>query len=147
MKLTTLECNRQIAASPEEVYDVWIDPESPGGPWFSPNNDKQQSKTILAAKVDGLFYHSVSVPAQNMVFTHYGRFTRMERGAVVEHTWVSEATQGRESVVTTTFTAVDGGTLVRLTHSGLPDDDHAKQRLAGWQWVLGALAQRLGKSR
>lgn len=145
MKLTTITCHRQIAASPDEVFDVWTDPSCPGGPWFGPNNDKQQSKVILAAKVDGLFYHFVAVPAQAMTFTHYGRFTRMERGAVVEHTWVSEDTQGRESVVTTTFTAKDGGTYVELTHAGLPDDEKAKQRLAGWQWVLGALSQKLGK--
>lgn len=143
MKLTTLECHRQIAASPEDVFDVWIDPHCPGGPWFSPQNDKQQSKIIFAAQVDGLFYHCVIAGGQR--WAHYGRFTHLERGVRVEHTWVCEATQGRESLVTTTFEARDGGTFVKLVHAGVPDDDTGRHQLAGWQWILGALGDTLGK--
>ncbi len=56
---------RQIPASPAEVYDVWIDPTCPGGPWFGPNNEHQKSKVIFDGKVDGLLYHSVTAQAQS----------------------------------------------------------------------------------
>jgi uncharacterized protein YndB with AHSA1/START domain len=143
MNLTTLEAHRQIPATPEQVYDVWIDPDCPGGPWFAPNNEHQQGKTILDAKVDGLFYHRVA--ANGGAWIHYGRFTKLERGALVEHTWVCEATQGRESTVTTTFEAKDGGTFVRLVHTGVPDDEVGRQQDAGWKWILGALADTMKK--
>ena len=100
MKLTNLELSRQIPATPEEVYDVWIDPRHPGGPWFGPQTEHQQSKVILDAKVDGLFYHRVTAGGQSWI--HYGRFIQLERGKLAEHTWVCEATKGRESIVTTT---------------------------------------------
>lgn len=138
VKTTSLECHRLIPASPEEVYDVWIDPTCPGGPWFGPDTEQQQSKVILDAKVDGLFYHRVTAGGQSWI--HYGRFTELARGKVAAHTWVCEATQGRESLVTTTFEPRDGGTFVKVVHEGVPDDDAGRGQDAGWQWILGALA-------
>lgn len=143
MKLTNLECSRQIPASPDEVYDAWMDPTCPGGPWFSPQTEQQQSKLIFDGKVDGLFYHCVAAGGQRWI--HYGRFTQLDRGKVAEHTWVCEATQGRESIVTTTFEPRDGGTFVKVTHAGVPDDEQGQGQRAGWQWILGALAERMAK--
>lgn len=140
-KLTKLEVSRQIPASPDDVYDVWTDPACPGGPWYGPQTEQQQSKVILDAKVDGLFYHRVSAYGQNWI--HYGRFTELERGVRVAHTWVCEATKGLESTVTTTFEARDGGTFVRIVHDGIPDDEEGRGQDAGWQWVLGALAEAM----
>jgi uncharacterized protein YndB with AHSA1/START domain len=143
VKTIDLEFHRQIPASPDEVYDVWIDPTCPGGPWFSPTDDHRKSRIILDAKVDGLFYHRVDAGGQ--AWTQYGRFTRLERGKVAEHTWVCEATKGRESVVTTTFEARDGGTFVTIVHAGVPDDEEGRAQKAGWSWILGALADAMAK--
>lgn len=143
MNLISIECTRQIAASPDEVYAVWIDPRCPGGPWYGPSTAHQQSKVIFDAKVDGLFYHRVEAGGQAWV--HYGRFIALEPGRRVEHTWVCEATRGRESIVTTTFEARDGGTFVTLVHAGVPDDEAGRGQRAGWSWVLGALAESVNK--
>lgn len=143
--LTTLECHRQIPAAPDEVYDVWIDATCPGGPWFAPTNERQTGKVILDAKVDGLFYHRVSV--NELSFIHYGRFIELARGERVRHTWVCEATHGRESTVTTTFEAKAGGTLVTIVHEGVPDDDAGRHQNNGWKWALSALADSLTKRK
>jgi uncharacterized protein YndB with AHSA1/START domain len=145
MKLTDLECTRQINASPEEVYDVWIDPTCPGGPWYAPQTDGMASKILFTAKVDGLFYHRVS--RGDATWAHYGRFTQLERGKLAEHTWVSEDTQGRESIVTTTFEAKDGGTFVRLTHTGVPDTEKGNGHKMGWQWCLNMLADKMASRK
>jgi hypothetical protein len=87
------------------------------------------------------------VNANGGSWCHYGRFIRLERGKVAEHTWVSEATKGRESIVTTTFEPREGGTLVTVKQTGIPDDGDGQRHDAGWQWVLGQLAERLGKLR
>ena len=97
MKLTDLTVARTIAAPAEEVFDVWIDPKSPGGPWFGAQH------VILNAAVDGLFYLGVQ---------HEGRSW---------HTWVSEATKGVESVVAVSFEARGDETEVTLRHTGVPD--------------------------
>ena len=143
IKLTSLEITRQIPAPPDDVYDAWIDPHCPGGPWFSPQSAQQQSKILFDAKVDGLFYHRVAAAGQTWI--HYGLFLRLERGKLAEHTWVCEATKGLESIVTTTFEARDGGTFVKVVHAGFPDDEAGRAQDMGWKWVLGALAESMAK--
>ncbi|CAN5859032.1 hypothetical protein BH11MYX2_BH11MYX2_05840 [soil metagenome] len=145
MNLTSIECNRQIPAAPQDVWDVWTDPHHPGGPWFSPQGNGMSSKIILDKKVDGLFYHCVTRGDASWV--HYGRFTQLEPGALVEHTWVCEATKGRESIVTTRFEATDGGTFVTITQTGIPDDEEGRAQDAGWQWTLGMPADVMSKRK
>ncbi len=69
---TELTVTRMISAPPQDVYDVWIDPKSPGGPWYG------AAKAIVNATVDGLFYHAMEFEGRN--WPHYGRFTKLERG-------------------------------------------------------------------
>jgi uncharacterized protein YndB with AHSA1/START domain len=134
MKTCDLTVSRTIAASPEEVFDVWLDPRSPGGPWFG------AERAILNPVIDGLFYHAVQHAGRT--WPHYGRFVRLERPGTIEHTWVSEATQGIETVVTLTLEPQGGKTQVTLRHAGVPDDDMGRQHQDGWDWMLSALGDR-----
>ena len=34
MKLTDITVVRTIPASAEKVFDLWMNPKSPGGPWY-----------------------------------------------------------------------------------------------------------------
>jgi uncharacterized protein YndB with AHSA1/START domain len=138
MKLMDIEVARTIPASAEEVFDVWMDPKSPGGPWFGAD------RVILNAAVDGLFYFRVN--HEGRVWPHYGRFLRIERPGRLEYTWVSEATQGVESVVAITLEPLGGQTQVTLRHTGVPDDEMGRQHKDGWSWMLSALAERFVSS-
>ena len=135
MKLIDLTVSRTIPAAAEKVFDVWIDPKSPGGPWFG------AERIILNAVVDGLFYFAVK--HEGRTWPHYGRFVRIDRPHRMEYTWVSEATQGVESVVAVTFEARGAETEVTLRHSGVPDDKMGRQHEEGWTWVLSMLAERM----
>lgn len=135
IKTTDLTVSRTITASPEQIYDVWLDPKSPGGPWYG------AERVILNASVDGLFYHAMTWEAKT--WSHYGRFIHLERGQRIEHTWVSEATKGLESVVLMTLRANGNQTEVTLRHSGLPDDELGRSHEQGWKWILSAVAERL----
>lgn len=134
MKTFDLTVSRTIPASPAEVYDAWLDPDSPGGLWYG------VPRVILNPVVDGLFYHAVE--HEGRTWPHYGRFIRLDRGRTLEHTWMSEGTRGLESTVTVTFAAGDGGTEVTLHHANVPDDDLGRQHQGGWSWYLDALAKR-----
>ena len=133
MKLTDITVSRTIPAPAEKVYDVWIDPKSPGGPWFG------TERVILNAVVDGLFY--LAVKHEGRIWPHYGRFTQMNRPRLLEHTWMSEATKGAESVVTITLEPRGNQTEVTLRHSGVPDDEMGRQHQEGWTWILSTLAE------
>ncbi len=139
MQTTEITVTRTIPATPEEVYDVWIDPKSPGGPWFG------ATKVIVNVAVDGLFYLAVGHEAK--MWPHYGRFVKLERPNVVEHTWMSESTKGLESVVTLTLDRQGAGTLVTLRHSGVPDDEAGRKHKEGWDWVLSMLDQSVTKRK
>lgn len=132
MKTTDITVTRVIPAPAEKVFDVWIDAKSPGGPWFG------SQRVILNPVVDGLFYHAMM--HEGKCWAHYGRFTQVNRPSVVEHTWMSEATKGLESVVLVTFKSQGDQTEATLRHSGVPDDELGRQHKDGWTWILGALA-------
>jgi len=134
MKLTDITVTRSIPAPVEDVFDVWIDPKSPGGPWFGAD------RVILNPVVDGLFY--LVAKHEGRTWPHYGRFVRIERPRQVEYTWVSEGTQGVESIVAVTFDPQGDGTEVTLRHSGVPDDEMGRRHEQGWACVLSMLAQR-----
>jgi uncharacterized protein YndB with AHSA1/START domain len=139
MKLTELSVARTMSAKPEAVFDVWMDPKAPGGPWYGPG------RVLIDLKVDGLFYFAVE--HEGRTWAHYGRFVRIERpsgevAGVAEYTWMSEATRGCESVVTVTFAAIGEETEVTLVHSGVPDDEMGRRHAEGWGWMLNMLAER-----
>ncbi len=134
---TELTLTRLIRATPAEVYDAWLDDKSPGGPWFG------CTKAILDAKVDGLFYHCVSFEGQD--WAHYGRFIRLEKPRLIEHTWVSEGTRGLESMVTLALAPDGEGTRITLRHAGVPDDAFGRQHRDGWSWMLGAIEERFAR--
>jgi uncharacterized protein YndB with AHSA1/START domain len=134
MKLIDLTVTRAIPAAAEKVFDVWMDPKSPGGPWFGAD------RLIVNPGVDGLFY--VAVKHEGRTWPHYGRFVQIERPHRVEYTWVSEGTQGVESVVTVTFEPRGEQTEVTLRHSGVPDDEMGRRHQDGWAWVLSKLGEQ-----
>jgi uncharacterized protein YndB with AHSA1/START domain len=138
MKRIDIAVSRTIPATPAQIYDVWLDAKSPGGPWFG------AARIILQPAVDGLFYHLVRHEGRD--WAHYGRFVRLDKPRVIEHTWVSEATRGFETLVTVTLEPTGGGTDVALRHTGLPDDHMGRlQHEEGWTFILGAIEQRFSK--
>jgi uncharacterized protein YndB with AHSA1/START domain len=138
VKTFDFSISRTVPALPDEVYDAWLDPKSPGGLWFG------VERVIVNTAVDGLFYHSVKHEGRS--WPHYGRFIRLERGRAIEYTWVSEATRGLESIVTITLASSSGGTDVTLHHANLPDDDMGRGHKDGWSSYLDVLTQRFEKT-
>jgi len=123
-KTLELKLERTISASPDEVYEAWLNPKIPGTPW------NMAEKLILNPEVDGFFYWAFKDIA------HYGRFTKTERPGRIQYTWVSPNTLGEESTVTVTFKQQGDGTLMTLVHSGLPDTENGRGHEDGWNYFL-----------
>jgi uncharacterized protein YndB with AHSA1/START domain len=139
MTFTEITVARTIPAPAEKVFDLWMDPQSPGGPWFGAD------RVILNSEVDGLFYYAVK--HEGRIWPHYGRFLQINRPRVVEYTWMSEATKGAESIVSVTMESRGDETEVTLRHSGVPDDEMGRRHKEGWTWVLNALSDAQTSSR
>ena len=138
-KTFDLTLTRLISAPAAEVFDVWLDPQSPGGPWHG------AERVILQPKVDGLYYFSVK--HEGRVWPHFGRFDAIERPRRVQYTWMSEGTKGRETTITVTFAPKGKDTEVTLVHAGIPDDEMGRMHKDGWGYVLSSLAERFGKKK
>ena len=133
MNLIDVTVTREIPAPAEKVFDAWIDPKSPGGPWFG------AERTIVNPMVDGLYYFAVKW--EGRIWAHYGRFLQLDRPRRVQYTWMSEATKGLESVVDVAFDPRGDHTEVTLRHTGIPDDELGRQHQQGWTAILGMLAE------
>ena len=142
IKTYELRIQRTIPASPAETFDGWLDKSNPGTPWCEAEADE----VILDPKVGKLFFFARSKD-DGRRFPHYGRFTRLERGSHIEHTWMSPATRGLETNVTITLHAKGDATELTLVHTGVPDDDVGRGHREGWTFILGALADRLESRR
>ena len=134
-KMLELKFTRTIPATPAEVFGAWLDPTHPGNPWTG------AKKVILDARVDGLFFFATSKAPS---WPHYGRFLAVERNRRTQYTWMSPFTNGLESTVTVTFDKQGDGTLLTLTHSGLPDDDHGRLHDDGWNDCLKTFVKHMG---
>lgn len=138
VKTTELNLTRTIDADPAEVFDAWIDPTCPGSPWYG-----VPKAIVNPPKVDGLFYSMYQL--EDREIAHYGRFVTLERPHTIRHTWVSEATQGLESLVTLTFEPQGDRTVVHVHHANVPEDDEGRRHLQAWGYVLAKMSSRFGK--
>ena len=124
-KTIEVTVERTIPAPAREVFDAWLNPKVPGTPW------SESDALLLNPSVDGFFYWLVRGTA------HYGRFTKVERGARLDHTWMSKNTSGLESTVSVTFKQKGDDTVMTLVHSGLPDTNQGKGHEGGWNYFMG----------
>jgi len=144
MRFVELKLSRFIPGPCHEVFDVWFDPGSPGGPWHGAR------KALMNLAVDGMFYFGISRAegrAKNPalgdggeLLGHFGRFLTLERPRAAEHTWMSEHTRGVETTVSVTFQPRDGGTEMTIVHRGIPDDELGRAHERGWTALLSRLA-------
>jgi uncharacterized protein YndB with AHSA1/START domain len=144
IKTTSINVERTINATPAEVFDAWLDPNSEGSPW------NEVTKVILQPIVDGLFYRMHPSEQGDYELAHYGRFLVVERPFTIKHTWVSQHTRGLESVVTVHFAARQDVTRVVIQHENLPDDEKGRMHEGGWSHYLdqvgGALVRPAKKT-
>jgi uncharacterized protein YndB with AHSA1/START domain len=86
-------------------------------------------------------FRSTPVPNWNGIID--SQVLVVEPNARLSYTWAS---MGLESVVTWTLTPTEGGTHVRMEHSGFPSEESASYKGAkyGWQSFIGKLENVVG---
>ena len=128
MKLIDVKLSRFIPGPAGEVFDVWFDPASPGGPWHG------AKKVIMNVAVDGMFYFGIEraqveveefrrSQAAVSLLGHFGRFTAIEGRAPPSTRGCPSTRTGIETTVSVTFEPREGGTQMTIVHRGIPDDE------------------------
>ncbi len=130
---------RFIRATPAQVYEAFTRPELLAR-WQCPRG--MSSEVTVDVRVGG-GYRIAMRARDGSQFVAIGRYVSLEPPHRLSYTWAWEGggpiPEGTETLVTVELEARDGGTTLRMQHSGFPSaavrDSHAQ----GWASVLNKL--------
>ena len=122
----TVHVQRIMPATPEEVFDEWLDPESLRE-WMCPRPTRCVTVTV-EPRVGGLFRFDVDDQGTSVLIT--GQFVSIERPRLLSFTWTNSywVDPTTTSTVTVTFEPLqDDQTLMSIEHTLLPAEEYAKR--------------------
>lgn len=139
---TTLVIRRQLAASPEKVFEAWTKAEHLAQ-WMAPTAEMTTTVHELDLRVGGRYRIEMRDPTRDEPYIVGGTYREVSPPNRLVFTWQWEKSFSpkNETLVTLTFTASGDGTELVLTHERFADretrDDHDK----GWNGCLDRLTQ------
>lgn len=142
-QVPTLTVRRTIAASAEELFDAWLDPESLAV-WMRPGAT-QKTTVRVDARVGGEFEIVMHTPGGPI--PHTGSYREISRPRRLVFTWNSEHAHHIDSLVTVEFRTARGATEIVLTHERLPDAEAVAKHHGGWSDILVLIERVFGKAR
>jgi len=133
-----VELSRRLAASPEQVYDAWLDPAC-AGRWLFRTPDGVLERCEIDARIGGRF--RIDERRGDELAEHHGEFVELDRPRRIAFNFWTSFSDERTRIVIA-LAPDGGGALLTLTHEGVWDGWEDKTR-QGWTTILDGLAKAL----
>jgi uncharacterized protein YndB with AHSA1/START domain len=140
----TVVIRKRIAASQEELFDAWTDPDGMRS-WMCPGNITSVD-VQMDVRIGGSLL--IIMRDQDGVYEHRGEFTIIDRPRKLAFTWICRATDFHPTLVTVEFFAVtESETDLVLTHEKFSKKDVSDQYRGGWKQISDLLEAYLKRKR
>ena len=131
----TLNVSRTIDATPEALFNAWLDPKMLAK-FMAPGPDMTVPHAANDPVEGGRF--DIIMKAGDQELPHAGTYKEINPHSRLVFTWESPMSIGG-STVTLTFKPVDGGTEVNLHHVKFQNEEMRANHEGGWVAILGKL--------
>lgn len=126
----------QIDASPDKVFDAFIDPAQLTE-WWGSADTYRTSNWKVDLRPGGEWSCSAQGVTGGPQSTVSGRYLVVDRPRKLSYTWNPSWAPGEETRVHLTFEAIDSGTRVLFLHEGFTSAQSREAHTTGWTRVLG----------
>lgn len=133
-----LSISRTLSATPDEVYEAWLDPRSMAE-WMRPIPGGH-TEVQADVRVGGGFL--IVMHGNGTRYPTRGEYLRLERPRLLEFTWYPDgSSDSRKSIVTVELKPLGAErTELTLRHRLLPSAEMAEGHRDGWSRGLDSLA-------
>ncbi|MGH7291410.1 MAG: SRPBCC family protein [Myxococcota bacterium] len=129
----------RFSASPERVFDAWLDPKR-AGQWLFATPQGEMVRVEIDARVGGSFAFVDRRDGEDV--EHIGTYLELDRPRRLVFTFGVPKFSAETTRVVVEILPVGAGCELTLTHEGvLPD--YASRTQAGWTSILDGLARTL----
>ncbi len=137
----SLTLRRQLEATPEKVFKAWTESQNLKR-WFGPSDAMEVTEASVDLKVGGRFRMVLREPGGEMHRVG-GAYREIVPHSRLVFTWAWESMPERQSLVTVTIKAKDGGCELTLLHEQFADDQARDRHSQGWTGSLDRLERHL----
>ena len=141
-KTVTVQVTRRFKASPERVFDAWLDPAKARHFLFA-TPAGEIVRADIDARVGGGF--TIVDRRDGVDVEHTGEYLEIDRPRRLKFTFRVPKFSTANSWVTLDIASVDGGCELTLTHEGVLAE-YADKTPQGWGMIFDSLAALLERS-
>ena len=137
----TLLIERTYQAPAQAVFDAWTSEEVMRR-WFHGERAWETPEAHVDLRLGGAVRVVMRDPDKDVEYGGGGHYTEIDPPTRLAFTWTWDEEQ-RETLIELDFEEVEGATTVRLTHSGLRDQESVLSHEGGWATCLDNLGRAL----
>jgi uncharacterized protein YndB with AHSA1/START domain len=138
----TVVVKRRFAATPEQVFEAWLEPKLVAQWMFGPNvRDEEIVRISIDPRIGGLF--SFVVRRQGQEIDHVGEYLELDRPRRLAFTWAVGKRAPDDTRVLIEIAPLGTGCELVLRHERVWADFETRTA-QGWTTMLAAAARLLG---